>query len=206
MSLLTYSGDSGLLTFTSKHCVAAIDVNIIRGSGTINNALQQLKLLSLFFPLCSLLQKTAAEEMSAPRFRNIVQNMENYLNPLLTQFDFSFSRWSTVQVIRFTPGWKAWQISFRFLSLRKETLIFWSKDFAAVADTYVHCDKSLFKCVFKSRVVRLMWMFVNLSWSGLLLCAHAASLHEASTASLYYLHSVTSYTVWFRLMSLSDIR
>lgn len=71
---------------------------------------------------------------------------------------------------------------------------------------YVHCDKSLFKCVFKSWVVRLMWMFVNLSWSGLLLCAHAASLHEASTACLYHLHSVTSYTIWFRLMPLSDIR
>ncbi|KAM9345441.1 cilia- and flagella-associated protein 46 [Symphorus nematophorus] len=37
-------------------------------------------------------QKTAAEETLAPRFREIVQNMEDFLNPLLTQFDFSCLR------------------------------------------------------------------------------------------------------------------
>ncbi|XP_070772644.1 cilia- and flagella-associated protein 46 [Enoplosus armatus] len=36
--------------------------------------------------------KTATEEMLAPRFREIVQAMEDYLNPLLTQFDFSCLR------------------------------------------------------------------------------------------------------------------
>ncbi|XP_044070722.1 cilia- and flagella-associated protein 46 isoform X2 [Siniperca chuatsi] len=37
-------------------------------------------------------RKTATEEMLAPRFREIVQNMEDYLNPLLSQFDFSCLR------------------------------------------------------------------------------------------------------------------
>ncbi|TMS04948.1 Cilia- and flagella-associated protein 46 [Larimichthys crocea] len=36
--------------------------------------------------------KTSAEEMLAARFREIVQDMEDYLNPLLTQFDFSCLR------------------------------------------------------------------------------------------------------------------
>ncbi|XP_049456510.1 cilia- and flagella-associated protein 46 isoform X3 [Epinephelus fuscoguttatus] len=36
--------------------------------------------------------KTAAEEMLAPRFREIVQDMKDYLNPLLTQFDFTCFR------------------------------------------------------------------------------------------------------------------
>ncbi|XP_051232115.1 cilia- and flagella-associated protein 46 [Dicentrarchus labrax] len=37
-------------------------------------------------------QKTAPEEMLAPRFRELVQDMEDYLNPLLTQFDLSCLR------------------------------------------------------------------------------------------------------------------
>ncbi|XP_044228761.1 cilia- and flagella-associated protein 46 isoform X1 [Thunnus albacares] len=37
-------------------------------------------------------QKTAAENKLAPRFRKIVQDMEDYLNPLLRQFDFSCLR------------------------------------------------------------------------------------------------------------------
>ncbi|XP_059214821.1 cilia- and flagella-associated protein 46 [Centropristis striata] len=36
--------------------------------------------------------KTAADEMLELHFRDIVQNMENYLNPLLTQLDFSCLR------------------------------------------------------------------------------------------------------------------
>lgn len=85
MSLLTHSGDS---LFTSKpRCLAAIDVNIIRGPGTINKA-SQLQLRFCFFSS----QEAAAEAVLAPSFRNIVQNMEDYLSPLLTQLDFSFSR------------------------------------------------------------------------------------------------------------------
>ncbi|XP_030012468.1 LOW QUALITY PROTEIN: cilia- and flagella-associated protein 46 [Sphaeramia orbicularis] len=34
----------------------------------------------------------AADEILAPHFKELVQDMENYLNPLLTQFDFSCSR------------------------------------------------------------------------------------------------------------------
>ncbi|XP_031140179.1 cilia- and flagella-associated protein 46 isoform X1 [Sander lucioperca] len=34
-------------------------------------------------------RKTAAEEILGPHFREIVQDMEDYLHPLLTQFDFS---------------------------------------------------------------------------------------------------------------------
>ncbi|XP_069001354.1 cilia- and flagella-associated protein 46 [Embiotoca jacksoni] len=37
-------------------------------------------------------QKSAEEEKFAPRFREIVEDMEDYLNPLLTQFDFSCLR------------------------------------------------------------------------------------------------------------------
>ncbi|KAM7408201.1 hypothetical protein PAMA_002070 [Pampus argenteus] len=37
-------------------------------------------------------QKTAAEKKLAPSFRQIAQDMEDYLNPLLTQFDFSCLR------------------------------------------------------------------------------------------------------------------
>lgn len=160
---------------------------------------------SSFLSLCSPLQKTAAEEMSAPRFRNIVQNMEDYLNPLLTQFNFSFSRWSTVQVIRFTPVERLGKFHLGFLASGRKLWYFEVK-ILSLWQVHTSSATSLFKCVFKSWVVRLMWMFVNLSWSGLLLCAHAASLHEASTACLYYLQSVTSYTIWFHLMSLSDIR
>ncbi|XP_032397492.1 cilia- and flagella-associated protein 46 isoform X2 [Etheostoma spectabile] len=37
-------------------------------------------------------RNTAAEKMLGPHFREIVQDMEDYLNPLLTQFDFSCLR------------------------------------------------------------------------------------------------------------------
>ncbi|XP_070834007.1 cilia- and flagella-associated protein 46 [Chaetodon trifascialis] len=38
--------------------------------------------------------QSAAEEILTPRFREIVQDMEDYLNPLLTEFDFScLRRW-----------------------------------------------------------------------------------------------------------------
>ncbi|XP_026165910.1 cilia- and flagella-associated protein 46 isoform X3 [Mastacembelus armatus] len=37
-------------------------------------------------------KKTTTEEKLAPHFREIVQDMEDYLNPLLTQFDFSCLR------------------------------------------------------------------------------------------------------------------
>lgn len=78
----------GTVLFLHPNAVAAEDVNIIREPGAINSALQQLKHLSLFVSL----QKCSTEEPIEPHFRNIVQNMENYLNPLLKQFDISFSR------------------------------------------------------------------------------------------------------------------
>ncbi|KAF3842493.1 hypothetical protein F7725_024444 [Dissostichus mawsoni] len=37
-------------------------------------------------------RKAAAEEMLGPHFREIVENMDDYLNPLLTKFDFSCLR------------------------------------------------------------------------------------------------------------------
>ncbi|KAK5853566.1 hypothetical protein PBY51_014708 [Eleginops maclovinus] len=44
---------------------------------------------------CVFPRKTAAEETFGPHFREIVANMEDYLNPLLTQFDFSCLRLQT---------------------------------------------------------------------------------------------------------------
>ncbi|XP_042358180.1 cilia- and flagella-associated protein 46 [Plectropomus leopardus] len=41
---------------------------------------------------CVFPRKTAAEEMLGLRFRKLIQDMEDYLNPLLTQFDFTCLR------------------------------------------------------------------------------------------------------------------
>lgn len=65
--------------------------------GTINTTPQLLKLSVLFHWMfccccCSLTQETADDEKLTLHFSKIVQDMEEYLNPLLTQFDFSCLR------------------------------------------------------------------------------------------------------------------
>ncbi|GLD56038.1 cilia- and flagella-associated protein 46, partial [Lates japonicus] len=47
-------------------------------------------------------RKTAADEKMAPHFCKIVRDMENYLSPLLTQFDFSCVRLQAAPVIEST--------------------------------------------------------------------------------------------------------
>lgn len=53
---------------------------------------QPLKLPLLSFFVSCHTQKTAGEEKLASHFSEIVRGMEDYLNPLLSQFNFSCLR------------------------------------------------------------------------------------------------------------------
>lgn len=128
--------------------------------------------------------------MLAPRFRKIVQDMEEYLNPLLTQFDFSCLRWSTVYVIRFPnlSTTKAWQISFSFLSLRKETLLLLKWRFYRCGRYKCPLwEKSFHVCV--QNKVRLVYLLILVGRVCSSVCLHAASLHKR------VLHVCISYTL-----------
>ncbi|KAK2922244.1 cilia- and flagella-associated protein 46 [Channa argus] len=48
--------------------------------------------------------KNATEQKMAHHFREIVQDMEDYLKPLLTQFDFSYLRFQTTSVVDMTKS------------------------------------------------------------------------------------------------------
>lgn len=69
---------------------------------------KRLTLIQLFhvsFKVASFLslspQNISEDAELAHRFKEIVQDMEDYLNPLLTQFDFTFMRWTACHQIFF---------------------------------------------------------------------------------------------------------